>query len=72
VNTIEFDINFMNFEDPEVLERLTGPDFEKHMKATYGFDHVIKTKTTKIENNVTKTVPDGFKIIKHCAESEFR
>ncbi len=36
--TIDFDVNFMNFEDPEVLQRFVGRDMKKHWKDTYGFD----------------------------------
>ena len=71
VATIEFDVNFLNFQDPAVFERFTGPDFEKNMKTTYGFDFVIKTETTK--NYDKKTIQiDETPIFKHCAESEFR
>ncbi len=60
--TIEFDINFLNFEDPDVLERLTGPDFEKHWKSTYGVDFA------------TVTAPDFTtgKFHEHCLKAEFR
>jgi hypothetical protein len=30
----------VNFEDPEVLQRLVGPDMKKYWKETYGFDWV--------------------------------
>jgi hypothetical protein len=64
-------VNFLNFQDPAVFERFTGPDFEKNMKTTYGFDFVIKTETTK--NYDKKTIQiDETPIFKHCAESEFR
>jgi hypothetical protein len=35
-------VNFLNFEDPAVLARLTGPDYEQLWKKTYGYDYVIK------------------------------
>ena len=35
----------MNFEDPDVFERLTGPDYQKYWKETYGFDWVNQEKT---------------------------
>ena len=63
VSTIDFDINFLNFDDPEVLERLTGPDFEKLMKETYGLDFV-----TKDEGNAKETG----KYPEHCIKSESR
>ena len=43
--SIPFDVNFMNFEDPDVFERLTGPDYQKYWKETYGFDWVNQEKT---------------------------
>ena len=42
VGLIDFDVNFLNFEDPEVLAKLTGDDYESHWKATYGVDFVAK------------------------------
>ena len=30
VGLIDFDVNFLNFEDPEVLAKLTGDDYESH------------------------------------------
>jgi hypothetical protein len=52
----------LNFEDPDVLERLTGPDFEKHWKSTYGVDFA------------TVTAPDFTtgKFHEHCLKAEFR
>ena len=34
----------MNFEDPAVFERMTGPDYQKYFKETYGVDWVSKEK----------------------------
>jgi hypothetical protein len=65
-------VNFLNFQDPAVFIRLTGPDFEKHMKTTYGFDFVIKTETTKKDGKEKTIQIDETPIFKHCAESEFR
>ena len=61
--TIEFDIKFLNFEDTEVLERLTGPDFEKLMKATYGMDYIVRDEAG---GNITGKFPE------HCLNSESR
>jgi hypothetical protein len=73
VATIDFDINFLNFEDPDVLARLTGPDYKKYWKATYGVDYV-----TKLPGQLV--VEDGVKIVKidetpmanYCLKSEYR
>jgi hypothetical protein len=62
----------LNYEDPEVFERLTGPDFEKHMKATYGYDHVMKIEQTIMVNNVKVVESNDLPMRKHCAESENR
>jgi hypothetical protein len=70
--TIDFDINFLNYEDPEVFERLTGPDFEKHMKATYGMDYVAKLATVQQMGNESKLAVDETLVYKYCAESENR
>ena len=42
--TIPFDINFMNFEDPDVFKRLTGPDYKKYWRETFGYDWVNQEK----------------------------
>ena len=67
-------MNFVNFEDPEVLERLTGPEYEKHWKETYGFDYVTKPAESSIyvdkAANVTKI--DITPLAMHCVESEYR
>ncbi len=65
MNTIKFDVNFLNFEDPDVLERFTGPDYEKYMKNTFGFDYTMRYDARDHEAMKRK-------ITKHCAESEFR
>jgi hypothetical protein len=70
--TIEFDVNFLNFEDPEVFERFTGPDFEKYMKTTYGFDQAIQLEHTKLVGNVRTDILDETVLYKFCAESENR
>jgi hypothetical protein len=64
----------MNFEDPEVLERLTGPDYVKYWKETFGFDYVTKPKeiNTEVINNTKKQVLDVSPLALHCVESEFR
>jgi hypothetical protein len=64
-------VNFLNFQDPAVFERLTGPDFERHMKTTYGFDFVAKAETSK-KDGKEETEFNETPIFKHCAESEFR
>ncbi len=64
-------MNFLNFQDPAVFERFTGPDFEKHMKTTYGFDFVIKAEPSK-KDGKEETKINETPIFKHCAESEFR
>jgi hypothetical protein len=60
--TIDFDVNFLNFEDPAVLERLTGPDYEKFWKESYGFDNVSRNEGDKVLG----------KFPRHCVESEYR
>lgn len=47
MRTIDFDVNFLNFEDPAVLARFTGPDYVQYWKETYGFDNVIKLAGTR-------------------------
>ena len=41
---VPFDVNFLNFEDPEVFKRLTGPDYKKCWKETFGYDWVNQQK----------------------------
>jgi hypothetical protein len=41
---IPFDVNFFNFEDPDVFRRLTGPDYQKYWKETYGYDWIKQEK----------------------------
>jgi hypothetical protein len=55
-------VNFNNFEDPDVFERLTGPDFEKHWKSTYGVDFAMKHSPVFETGDLPQ----------HCLESEFR
>jgi hypothetical protein len=55
-------VNFANFEDPDVLERLTGPEFTKYWKETYGVDFAIIHAVNSTEGES----------IQHCVESEFR
>jgi ribosomal protein S18 len=38
--TIDFDVNFLNFEDPEVLQRMVGPEYKLYWKTTFGVDWV--------------------------------
>jgi hypothetical protein len=38
----------MNFEDPAVFERLTGQDYQKYWKETFGVDWVNKEKVIGI------------------------
>ena len=66
-------MNFFNFEDPEVLERFTGPDFANYWKATYGFDYVAKHPVKKVKHDPVQgidydEIPTGV----HCAKSENR
>ena len=66
-------MNFFNFEDPEVLERFTGPDFANYWKATYGFDYVGKHPVKKVKHGPVQgidydEIPTGV----HCAKSENR
>ena len=64
----------MNFDDPDVLERMTGPDYKKYWKTTYGFDYVTKLEGKKIMvNNETKLDIDTIgPLAKYCVEAEFR
>ena len=62
MKTIDFDVNFLNFEDPAVLERLTGPDYVQQWKASYGFDYVSRSEGDKVLG----------KFPQHCVASEFR
>jgi hypothetical protein len=34
----------MNFEDPEVMQRMTGPEYKKYWKETYGYDWINQEK----------------------------
>ena len=63
VPTIGFDINFLNFEDPVVLERLTGPHYKHQWQSSYGFDFVTKDEG---EVKILGKFPQ------HCVQSEFR
>jgi hypothetical protein len=72
VKTIDFDINFLNFEDPEVFERLTGPDYEKYWKESYGFDYVAKIDQYKLVGNTKVLDANETPLIKYCVESESR
>jgi hypothetical protein len=49
--TIPFDVNFMNFEDPDVFKRMTGPDYQKYWKETYGYDWVNQEKLVGMFGN---------------------
>ena len=64
----------MNFEDPEVLERLTGPDYVKYWKETYGFDYVTKPEGfyTVMVDGTNKTLLDQSHVAEYCLKSEFR
>ena len=65
----------MNFDDPDVLERMTGPDYKKYWKTTYGFDYVTKLEGTRVvRDNKAKEldIDDLSPLGKHCLESEFR
>ena len=66
-------MNFFNFEDPEVLAKLTGPDYEMHWKRVYGFDFVTKlpNNTAKVDIDQSYDV-DSSPVAIHCVESEFR
>ena len=72
MNTIEFDVNFLNMEDPEVFDRLTGSDYEQQWKAAYGFDYVTKLDQYKMVGNLKVFEVDDSPLTKHCAESESR
>ena len=67
-------MNFLNFEDPEVLEKLTGPDYDKYWKATYGLDYVKKlpSNSMKFDQNAQDYDIDLTTVAVHCVESEFR
>jgi hypothetical protein len=69
VNTIPFDVNFFNFEDPEVLEKFTKPGFEKYWKETYGFDFVMKLPENI--SNYAENIESNFSpLAVHCVEAE--
>ena len=71
--TINFDVNFVNYEDPEVLERFIGPEFEKYWKETYGLDYVRRVSfITTTQGNVTDYAHDLKPLAVHCVEAEFR
>ena len=73
VNTIDFDINFLNFEDPDVLARLTGPNYEKYWKDTYGVDYVTKLPgELTVEDGMKTVIIDETPMAKYCLKSEFR
>jgi hypothetical protein len=74
VNTIEFDVNFLNFEDPDVLARMTGPDYARYWKESYGVDYVAKLpgETIVNGNNTRGVFNDETPMAKHCVKSEFR
>ena len=65
----------MNFEDPDVLERFTGPDYVKYWKDTYGYDNVAKLKEPTAVNSSKKiniAVDHTFMGKKYCLRAEFR
>ena len=71
--TIDYDPNFLNF-DWAAVERLSGPDFEKYFKQTYGVDYAVKPggKTVKVDDSqFTIVQPDLSQAAKHCLKSEF-
>ena len=71
--TINFDVNFVNYEDPEVLERFVGPEYEKYWKKTYGYDYVTKLPGEAVQEGDVKSFNiDNFPMAFHCLESEFR
>ena len=61
--TIDFDINFLNFEDPDIFEKFTAKDFEKLWKTTYGMDYIIRDEATGLASG---------KYPEHCLNSESR
>ena len=73
VGTIPFDVDFVNFDDPEVLGRFTGPDYKKYWSETYGFDFVTKLQAERVTvGNNTYMDTDVLQLAKYCLESEFR
>jgi hypothetical protein len=64
----------MNFEDPEVFERMIGSDFKNLWKTTYGFDYVTKLPAEKVlKNNQSVLVQDALTAFgKYCLKAEFR
>ena len=70
VGLIDFDVNFLNFEDPEVLAKLTGDDYESHWKATYGVDFVAKLG--QLKEKQAQPVVDKSRMPAHCLKSEYR
>ena len=72
VKTIDFDVNFLNFEDPEVFARLTGAEYEKYWKESYGLDTVWKVDLVKSVGNVKTWDLDESSVNRFCAESESR
>jgi hypothetical protein len=73
VETIKFDKNFMNYEDPEVLERFLGPDYKEYWKNTYGFDYVTKLPgKLVVRGNITDIEIEDYPLSVHCVKAEFR
>jgi hypothetical protein len=78
----------MNFEDPNVFQRMTGPEYKKYWKETYGYDWINQEKSrgmlSKFIDNCAKSyffagyrentvfTIEYTELMKHCAISENR
>jgi len=68
--SVKFDKRFFNLEDPAVFEKMTGKDFKKQMKETYGFDFVarlIKSRHPHSHRNRNMVA----KCAKNCIKAEY-
>jgi hypothetical protein len=66
-------VNFVNYEDPEVLEHFIGHDYEKYWKTTYGYDFITKLPgEVTMVNNITDFSIEISPMAVHCVKSEFR
>jgi hypothetical protein len=67
-------VNFLNFEDPDVLERFVGTDYKKFWKETYGFDYAAKLSKPVAVNNssINIAVDHNYLGKKYCLKAEFR
>lgn len=74
VPIISFDVNFLNFEDPAVLERFTAnKDYAKVWQETFGVDYATKLGLPRKKTETEHAAPenDQSRMPKYCLQSEY-